>query len=617
MTTKNDPPYADHLRAQTHDWMARRSVRQRSAGAPSGTPMRTATNRRLRRPRIGLALVAALSATVLVAVAVFAVFSDTGPVNIQVSSNTQCSSGATTGGARVDYFGDNATCAAAVAVGLGSSGTGVFKPFVRIQASPSESGYDTNGTLQFDTKTGTWTHAILVSQIPQRPCDPTSSSGALCFELFNDINESSGQISLNKVDLWFTDSATLTGYPFTPSATTHDEYTYNGSIQINDVNSGSGRADIRYAIPLADVNLSDAPNCSFGNPACATYFVLYSQWGSPTAATAFSSDGGFEEWKVKTYPLPPPTLKLVKSVVNDNGGTATAANWTLTATGTSAGFSDAGNSTTFHTVTAGVQYTLSESSVANYTAGTVWSCVGGGTFATPNKITLSVAESATCTITNNDIPPKLHLRKVVTNDNGGTATVADFTLTATGGVTGNNLSGTSPVDSGATLKADTWALSESGPAGYTASDWSCVGGSQSGSNITVGIGGSATCTITNSDNKASPVIKTAQGWELFDTANFTGILAGAPDASSATVTFRLWSTDTGGVCSGQIGTDKVESLTGSSATTSPNDGIVVNPTISPTTFYWTADYSGDQFNNPAASPCGTETTTIAFAQPTP
>ena len=63
------------------------------------------------------------------------------------------------------------------------------------------------------------------------------------------------------------------------------------------------------------------------------------------------------------------------------------------------------------------------------------------------------------------------------NDNGGTATVASFTLTANG--TGaNDLSGSSPVDSGATLQADTWTLSEVGPAGYTASAWTCVGGTQ-------------------------------------------------------------------------------------------------------------------------------------------
>ena len=53
----------------------------------------------------------------------------------------------------------------------------------------------------------------------------------------------------------------------------------------------------------------------------------------------------------------------------------------------------------------------------------------------------------------------------------------------------NDLTGTSPVDSGATLKADTWTLSESGPSGYTASQWVCVGGTQSGSTISVGLAG--------------------------------------------------------------------------------------------------------------------------------
>ena len=49
---------------------------------------------------------------------------------------------------------------------FGSSGTGTFNSFVRVQGTPTEQGYNTNGTLQFDTKTGNWTKAILVSGIP-------------------------------------------------------------------------------------------------------------------------------------------------------------------------------------------------------------------------------------------------------------------------------------------------------------------------------------------------------------------------------------------------------------------------------------------------------------------
>jgi hypothetical protein len=162
-------------------------------------------------------------------------------------------------------------------------------------------------------------------------------------------------------------------------------------------------------------------------------------------------------------------------------------------------------------------WALSETSAAGYAA-SAWSCVGG----TQNgsSITLGIGGEATCTITNDDIAPKLHLRKVVVNDNGGTATEANFTLTANG--TGSNdLSGTSPLDSGAGLQADTWALSETNVYGYTASAWSCVGGVQSSSNITLKVGEEATCTITNNDQPGKIVIiknaKPAQGSFAFTT----------------------------------------------------------------------------------------------------
>ena len=207
-----------------------------------------------------------------------------------------------------------------------------------------------------------------------------------------------------------------------------------------------------------------------------------------------------------------PQLHLRKTVVNDNGGTAVPADFTLTATGAEgndvSGTSpvDSGKGLQADT------FTLSESGPAGYTAG-AWSCDATaqqeqGFVQDGSSLTLGLGEDVTCTIVNNDIAPILQLRKIVVNNNGGTATVASFTLTATG-TGGNSLTGVSPVDSGAGLLADTWTLSETGPAGYTASAWTCVGGSQLGSTISVGIGGSAICTITNDDNVpviAPPVI---------------------------------------------------------------------------------------------------------------
>jgi len=96
------------------------------------------------------------------------------------------------------------------------------------------------------------------------------------------------------------------------------------------------------------------------------------------------------------------------------------------------------------------------------------------------------------------IGPSLTLVKKVINDDGGTAVPADWTLTATGPT---GFSGAGPnVSSGEDFAAGTYNLSESGPAGYSASDWVCDGGTQDDADtITLAQGESATCTITNDD----------------------------------------------------------------------------------------------------------------------
>jgi hypothetical protein len=78
---------------------------------------------------------------------------------------------------------------------------------------------------------GTWTHAIKISEMPVRTEDGCSS----CWELFVDINDSNNNkvVSLNDMEIWFTQNANLTGYPFAAPAT--KEYDFAGNILINDV----------------------------------------------------------------------------------------------------------------------------------------------------------------------------------------------------------------------------------------------------------------------------------------------------------------------------------------------------------------------------------------------
>jgi len=196
-------------------------------------------------------------------------------------------------------------------------------------------------------------------------------------------------------------------------------------------------------------------------------------------------------------------LTLNKVVTNDNGGTESASAWTLSADGPTP-FSGSGPTVSSGSITAGT-YTLSESGPAGYTA-SAWVCTGGGN-QSGSQITLSNGQSASCTITNNDIAPSLTLNKVLVKDNGGTAAESNWTLNAAGPtpLSGPGAAGAADVVSNSSFKAGAYTLSESGgPAGYTASAWSCTGtGSQNGSQITLNLGQSAVCTITNNDQAPS------------------------------------------------------------------------------------------------------------------
>ena len=236
-----------------------------------------------------------------------------------------------------------------------------------------------------------------------------------------------------------------------------------------------------------------------------------------------------------------PSLTLVKQVVNDNGGTAQATDFTLTATGPTP-ISGAGGTSSGASFDAGT-YTLSETNVTGYTAGD-WNCVGG----TQNgsDITLALGESATCTIINNDNAPSLTLVKQVVNgsDPGGTASASDFTLTAAGPT---GFSGVGPsVSNGPSFDAGMYTLSETGPAGYDASPWVCVGGSQSDNKITLGLGQSATCTITNTARGEADVIKKVSGGQPAANQTFTFEIRSGASTSSDGAVVKSATTDASG-----------------------------------------------------------------------
>ena len=124
-----------------------------------------------------------------------------------------------------------------------------------------------------------------------------------------------------------------------------------------------------------------------------------------------------------------------------------------------------------------------------------WFC--WGTSIAGNVITLAEGDHVTCGITNTAIAPTITLVKHVSlGDTGAHKTPQDWTLTAEGPRLFSGKSG-SPEVTHVPVAAGTYTLRETGPHGYTASAWHCVGGVVTGNHHFLALGYRATCTITN------------------------------------------------------------------------------------------------------------------------
>jgi len=210
--------------------------------------------------------------------------------------------------------------------------------------------------------------------------------------------------------------------------------------------------------------------------------------------------------------LPKTQLIVIKDVVNDNGGTAVASDFTMSVSGNNpspASFPGAESLGTMVALDAG-SYSVTESSVLGYTQTSISDDCSGS---------IAVGQTKTCIITNDDIQPLLTVTKVIINDNGGTLTVNDFPLFIDG----------NPVTSGVanTVNAGTHTVSETSQTGYTAT----IGGDCAhDGTITLNLAENKECTITNDDQPAKLIVikkvindndgtKQASDFKIFVTGN--------------------------------------------------------------------------------------------------
>ena len=291
------------------------------------------------------------------------------------------------------------------------------------------------------------------------------------------------------------------------------------------------------------------------------------------------------------------SIRVIKHVVNDNGGTAQASAFTIA-------LGDSANTMFPGAESPGITYTFDEGYAFNVTevalpAGYVQTGAAGDCSGT-----IVAGVTKVCTITNDDVAPRLTVIKHVINDNGGTATANQWTMNvAATNPSSASFAGAEAPGTTITLNAGAFSVTESGgPGGYTQT--SAVGCSG-----TIAVGESKTCTITNNDDKAKPTAATIMRWVLHDAATLTGIRPGAPDASSATVTFRLYAPGDATCTTAINGGGEVRPISGGTASTVA--GFLVGE-AQVGTYRWVASYSGDQFNSGFATACGAEIHTISI-----
>jgi Prealbumin-like fold domain len=180
-------------------------------------------------------------------------------------------------------------------------------------------------------------------------------------------------------------------------------------------------------------------------------------------------------------------LIVIKHVVNNNGGTKHANDFTITISGVTAtgGNSFPGEESpgTDKEVTPG-HYDVTETGPSGYTASLSGDCTG----------TIAAGDTKTCTITNSDKPAHLIVIKHVVNANGGKAKASAFSMKINGiAVTGANpFPGAESPGTNKIVGAGSYTVTETGPSGYISiPSPDCAG--------TIANGETKTCTIVNHD----------------------------------------------------------------------------------------------------------------------
>ena len=232
-----------------------------------------------------------------------------------------------------------------------------------------------------------------------------------------------------------------------------------------------------------------------------------------------------------------PTLTMVKHLPNDNGGTATQDEFEVFIDGFAKAWDVA------YELTAGVEYVVSETEKDGYEAsGWYDDCAANGT------VTLALGETATCTITNDDIAPTLTVIKYIlpADDLGKFNLLIDGTPYAENVGNGGTTGAVELLANQLHTVSETAGTEEDGTITDLADYVTEIGGDcAADGSITLGLAENKTCTITNKRVYVEIVKKISKDYDPLTMEgswhNFVEVVVGTPLYYTFTVT------NTGGV----------------------------------------------------------------------
>ena len=201
--------------------------------------------------------------------------------------------------------------------------------------------------------------------------------------------------------------------------------------------TGSGSEALISYGPTTTLDLNEAVPAGWvlDSASCAIQTATPTATGTSTATGIDNLEirSGLETICTFNDSLAQGTLRVIKTVVNDNGGTLAAGAFTVhvksggndVAGSPAAGVAGPGGRD--YTLAPGTYVVSEDAPPAGY-AQTSIVCDGVAT----DTVTVVANATKTCTITNNDVSAKLIVIKNVLNDEGGTSVASDFTMSVTG-----------------------------------------------------------------------------------------------------------------------------------------------------------------------------------------